>query len=168
LERSTLPYAFDTSGPPKLILEGVLGLLLVVAAGIAYSLLVSRNMTAVIILTVSGAATLVFARVVLRHLEASTGTITAERVEVRPGRLVGLRLGGPSGTYPTSSFRAVRFERIADRVEVFGSSAHVSLVGNDGTPDILIARTDDEEGRPLGRRMSEALRLPFEETHVPY
>jgi hypothetical protein len=44
----------------------------------------------------------------------------------------------------------------------------VCLVGKDGTPDILIARTALDTGRPLGDGIAKVLNLPYEERLAPY
>jgi hypothetical protein len=57
--------------------------------------------------------------------------------------------------------------KFEERIDVFGTSTRVLLMGNTGTPDILIARAD-ENGRDLARDLATTLRLPFEDAHVPY
>jgi hypothetical protein len=97
------------------------------------------------------------------------GTITADAVVVQPGRLYGIRLAGPAGRFPLRQFAAVRVERIPAPVDVQGRShERVCLVGRDGTPDILIARTAFDTGRTLGEEMARVLALPYEERLAPY
>lgn len=96
-------------------------------------------MIAVGILAVSTGMASAFAVVVLRHLTAATGVVTASSVEVRPGRVLGLTFAGPNGRYPLSAFRTVPFQRSAADVDIFASAGRVILVGTDA-PEILIAR----------------------------
>ncbi len=166
----TLPYEFDTSGVVKLILRGVLGLLLVVFVGILYSLLVSHSIAAAIQLLLVGAVATYFGSLFLRNLTGSRGTITADAVIVQPGRLYGIRLPGPAGRFPISQFQAVRVERIrTPPIDVQGGPhERVCLVGKDGGPDILIARTALDAGRTVGNELATALKLPYQEKLAPY
>ncbi len=163
----TLPYQFDTTGTIKWILGGVLGLIvLVVVPGILYSLFVSHRSAAVIQLLLIGAFMAWFARVVIRNLSASTGTITAEAVVVQPARLYGIRFPGPTGRFPLQRFRAVRVERIFGPLGTAqGPRWHerVSLLGTPSTPDILIARTELDAGIALGRELASRLGLEYQE-----
>ena len=52
-----------------------------------------------------------------------------------------------------------------------GPHERIYLVGKDGTPDILIARTnrnDDDYGISAGQQFGRLLNLPCEERHMPY
>lgn len=165
----TLPYQFDTSGVVKLILRGVLGLLLVVLVGILYSLLVSQSIFAAIQLMVVTAVATYFGSLLLRNLIGSLGTITAAAVVVQPGLLYGFRLAGPAGRFPISQFQAVRVERVRTTIDVPGRPhERVCLVGKDGTPDILIARTALDAGRTVGNELAIALKRPYQEQFVLY
>jgi hypothetical protein len=170
LMSAALPYRFDSSPVVKLILRGVLGLLLlVIVPGLLYSLLVSRDHGAAVLLLVTGLIVIYFGRLFLRNLEASHGTITADTVLVEPGVLYGIRLHGPSGRFPLESFEAVRVERISPLAWAPGGPhERVSLMGKKGTPDILIAKTSDEAGRALGRDLSAVLGLRYQEESAPY
>jgi hypothetical protein len=165
-----LPYQFDTSPVVKLILRGVLGLLvLVIVPGIGYSLLVSRDLTAAAVLLVTGAIVLYFGRIFIKNLEATSGTITADQVIVEPGTLYGTSLRGPRGRFPIQQFSSVRVQRIPPSGDIQqGAHERVILTGKAGTPDILVARTSDDAGRALGRDLSTALGLPYEEEVAPY
>jgi hypothetical protein len=44
----------------------------------------------------------------------------------------------------------------------------VCLVGNKGTPDILVARTHRDAGRTLGNELATVLKLPYQEQLAPY
>jgi hypothetical protein len=168
-----LPYHFDTSGVVKLIMRGLLGLLAVMLVGILYSLLVSHDRTAVLGLLLCAAILGYFGRLFLRNLIGSAGLITAESVRVDSPRVLGFRLAGPAGTFPISHFTAVRVERVTNPIGIpletqLGPHERVSLIGKEGTPDILIARTDDDEGRKVGQELAAALRLAYQEQIAPY
>ena len=167
---AALPFEFDTSAVVATVLRGVLGLLLlVVAPGVLYSLFVSGDRTAALGLLVVGGITVYFGRLFLTNLIGSRGTITADAVSVQPVRLYGVRLASPEGRFSIDRFKAVRVERASPPVDVYGGPhARVSLVGDDATPDILIARAELDEGRALGRDLAAALGLPLEEPSVPY
>ena len=156
-----LPYAFDTSATPRLIVHGVFALAAILAIGLAYSLMVSRHLVAAAVLGVCAAIALLFGLRIAKNLTATIGVITASRVDVRPARALGIRLAGPSGSFPIRAFRAVRYEDIVADVEIIGSSGRVVLTGADA-PDVLIARTGDE-GRQLARALAAELKLPYDE-----
>jgi hypothetical protein len=164
----TLPYEFDTSGTPKLILRGVLGLLVVVVLpGILYSLFVSHQTAAAVQLLLVAAALLYFGRVFLRNLTASQGTITAQAVEVQPGRLYGIRLASPAGTFPLQRFKAIGVQRVFGPIRAQPRwHERVCLLGQDGVPDIVIAQTALGAGMALGRDLAAALNLPYHEEVV--
>jgi hypothetical protein len=165
-----LPYRFDTSPVVKLILRGVLGLLmLVIAPGIVYSLLVSHDRTAALLLLVTGTIVMYFGRIFIKNLEATSGTITADQVIVEPGTLYGTQLRGPRGRFPLQQFSAIRVQRIPPSGDIQqGPHERVILAGKGDTPDILVARTSDDAGRALGRDLSARLGLPYEEEVAPY
>ena len=163
------PYEFDTSGVVKVILRGVLGLLVVVLAGILYSLLISRSIAAAVQLLLVAAVAMYIGGLFLRNLTGSLDTITADDVVVQPGRLYGIQLAGPAGRFPISRFQAVRVERITNPTGMqIGPHERVSLIGKRGTPEILIARTDDNVGQVLGNELASAMKLAYEEQLAPY
>jgi hypothetical protein len=165
----TLPFEFDTSDVAAIVLKGALALLLVVVAGVAYSLVWSRRPAAGLGLLVVAAMIVYFGRLFLKNWTVSRGTITAEGVIVRPVHLYGFRLAGVDGTFPINQFKAVRVERVFAPTEGSGGPhARVYLVGRDPTPDVLIARGERDEGRALGRSLATALALPLEEPSMPY
>src|SRR6266566_2371593 len=95
----TLPYQFDTSGVVKGVLRGVSAFLLVVILpGVPYTLLVRHDIAAAALLLIIGAMAAAFARIVLRNLEGSRGTISADSVVVEPSRLLGVRLSRPASS----------------------------------------------------------------------
>ena len=168
-----LPYEFDTSRVVKQIMGGVLGLLLVVFAGILYSLLISHSIAATVQLLLVTAIVTYFGRLFLRNLTGSVGTISADAVVVQPGQLLRIRLAGPAGGFPISQFQAVRVERIPNPIGIpietqIRPHERVCLVGKKGTPDILVARTHLDAGRIVGNELATALKLPYQEQDFPY
>ena len=163
-----LPYNFDTSATVKVILRGAAGLIVLVTVGILYSLFVSHSIGAAAQLLLSGAVAAYFTRIFVRNLTASMGTITANAVVVQPSRLYGIRLAGPEGRFRIDEFKAIRVERIIGSTASIRSHERVSLIGKDGTPDILVARTALESGFALGRELAVILGLPYQEELAPY
>jgi hypothetical protein len=168
-----LPHQFDTSGVVKLIMRGLLGLLAVVLVGITYCLLVSHDRTAVLALILCAAILAYFGRIFLGNLIGSAGTITADSISVDSPRVFGLRLAGPAGRFPISQFTAVRVERVTNPIGIpietqVGPHERVLLIGQQGTPEILIARTERDVGRTLGNELAMALKLPYQEQVAPY
>jgi xanthosine utilization system XapX-like protein len=170
---TTLPYSFDTSRVVKLIMRGFLSLLAVLLVGILYSLLVSHSNPAALQLTLSAAVLIYFGQIIRKHLTGVAGTITAEAVSVQPGMVWGMQLAGPAGIFRVGQFQAIRVERVTNPIGIpietqIGPHERVTLIGQGGTPDILIARTSDDAGRTLGSELAAALRLPYQEQIEPY
>src|SRR5215210_2525256 len=164
-----LPYRFDTSPTIQLILTGFAGLLLLVAAGLLYSLLISRDYVAALQLFLVTLILLYFGRLFLKNLDSSRGTIDSREVIAEPVLLYGVRLKCPAGRFPLRQFHAVRVERIPPPVDAQGGPhERVTLIGREGTPNILVARTSDDAGRALGRELAAALALPYQEDQAPY
>ena len=166
----TLPYHFDSSTVVKLVLRAVLILLLlVIVPGILYSLLVTQSGAGAFSLLFAAVVLAYFGRVFYNNLEGSRGVITANAVEVEPIILYGIKLKGPEGRFSVEQFKAVRVERAAAPVDRPGPRyERVRLVGKDGAPDLLIARTQRDAGRSLARELAAATGLPYEEVSVPY
>jgi hypothetical protein len=165
----TLPYRFDTSRVVQTILRGVASLLLVVIAGMLYSLLVRGDRVAALQLLVVTLILVYFGRLFLKNLPTSRGTIDERQVVVEPGVLFGLPLCGPSGRFPVQSFQAVLVERIPPPLFAEGGPhERVVLTGQPGTPDVLVARTADGAGLTLGRGLAAALGLAYKEEDAPY
>ena len=166
----TLPYEFDTSPVVKIILRGVLGLLiLVVVPGILYSLFVSHDWAVAAQLGSIGAVVAYFGTIFGRNLTSSTGIISKEVVVIWPVTIFGIRMSGPEGRYSMAQFRAVRVESIsAGGSTQVRQHERVSLVGRDGAPTILVARTENHAGNALGRALAAALDLDYEEKTAPY
>jgi hypothetical protein len=138
-------------------------------AGAAYSLVVSHDRAALAAMLISAAITIYFGRRFLAHLEGSSGRISTDAVTVQRARVLGLPLAGHDGRFPIRQFKAVRVERVPPPVDAQGGPhERVRLVGLDGTPDILIARTDQGAGITLARQLASDLKLEFEEVSAPY
>jgi hypothetical protein len=169
----TLPYRFDTSRIWRLILTAMVALQAVIVAGLLYALLASRPLDVLVSLAASAAILAYFIWRFFRFHNGSMGIITADRVVVRRGTLLGLDLPGPSGDFAIDRFSAVRVEMMMGPAGLHdamqgGPHERIWLVGRDGAPDVLVARTQFEAGRTLGGELGAALRLPVQETHEPY
>ena len=165
-----LPYRFDTSTVWRTILKGAFGLNALLVFGVLYSVLASRPWTTVLALVVNEVVVLGFTRVFVRFQTGSAGTLSADRVVIEPNRLFGIALPGPQGSYPLDRFAAVRVEFMSGPVSPGvqgGPHELVWLVGKPGTPDVLLARTEDAAGGAVGREFGALLGLPAEETGVP-
>lgn len=167
----TLPYRFDTSSVWRTILKGAVALNAALLVGVLYSL-VARPWASALGLVLTEVVVLGFTRVLLRHQTGSVGTLAADRVVIEPNVLFGVALPGPEGTYALDRFSAVRVTFSSGPVEpgVQGRPSElVWLVGRrgTGTPDIVLARTNDGAGRALGQEFGARLRLPVEEVGAP-
>lgn len=159
----TLPYSFDTRRETRLVLQGVLGLLAVLLSGGAYVLVVRQDGAAALAALLCGALLAVFGGLVLRHLPGAEGCITADAVVARAGRVFGLALPGPVGTFPLREFSAVRVEHVFGPTMTSqrpGWREHVTLVGRPGTPAVPVLRAPLARGAPTGEALAAALGLP--------
>jgi hypothetical protein len=164
-----LPYRFDTTPVVKQILRGVLGLGLIVLAGLLYSLLLSHDRVAAVQLLLIALIVAYFGRLLLKNLTGSTGTLDRHEVVVEPGVLHGMQLQSPAGRFPLQNFESVRVERMSPLAFAQGGPhERVSLVGRAGTPDILVARTSEGSGITLGQELATALGLQYREDLSPY
>lgn len=169
-----LPYHFDTSRVWRMILTGALAIEAVILAGALYGFLVRGDVALVLQLALCGAILGYFIRIFVRSQNGSIGTITADAVVVQPNALYGIRLPGPQGTYPSRGFSSVRVELMSglpgygDSLVHGGPHERIWLVGKDGTPDILVARTQREAGKTVAREFGAVLALPVEEKREPY
>jgi hypothetical protein len=167
-----LPYHFDSTSPGTLILKGVLGLELLLVTGILYSVVVSRNITAALGLSLAAGLFAFFAARSFALLAGAVGTISITGVVVRQPKVFGVRLPGVTGTFSIDDFHAIRVEQSSGPIDSRGGShERLYLVGKNPVPDILIARTDRQDsdrGLALGRALSEVLNLPCTDLHVPY
>src|SRR5947209_5655551 len=152
-----LPYNFDTSNVWQGILKKGSWVVVVIAAGIVYSL-VLRHFAAVVQLSLCGAVLLWFGRIFFKHSDGAIGTITQEGVVVQRGELYGHRLPGPSGKFALRQFKSVRVQRVAAPTNSdFPGMPHqrVYLVGDAKTPSILIARADGRS--QVGQEIADVL-----------
>lgn len=166
----TLPYRFDTSSVWHTILKGAFALNAVMMFGVLLKLVRGEWLTAVGLVAMEGVV-FGFTRLLMRYQDGSVGTLYRDRVEVEPNAVLGIALPGPAGTYATDRFSAVRVEFMMGAIIVTGQSPGPSelvwLVGRDGTPDVLMARTDDRAGRAIGAEFGTLLGLPVEEENAP-
>ena len=164
----SLPYEFDTSSVWRTIFKGAIVVALIVGVSILGSLLIGHY-PAALQLAIIGGLLLVFGHIAFKYSSGSIGTITRESVVVHQGKLYGYQLPGPSGTFPLDRFKSVRVEHVAASTNTNTQGQphqRVYLVGNAGTPSILIGRTDSRS--QLWQDIAAQLNLPCEETHAPY
>ena len=106
----------------------------------------------------------------VRFQEGSIGTLSSDRVVIAPNAVLGVPLPGPKGTYLLDRFSAVRVEfrsgPIAPSVQG-GENEVIWLVGRPGTPNIVLAHTENRAGAAVGRQFSALLHLPVEEVGKP-
>jgi hypothetical protein len=167
-----LPFEFDTLGSVRTILRAIGGAAaLVVIPGLLYMLVIKRSVTGAAQIVGLGVLLASFGYVVFSRLGGSAGRITRDAVEVEPVAFYGFRMPGPAGRFPLRQFAAVRVERISRRIDTTPSTRRherVWLVGRDGAPDILVARTAREAGVTLAHRLGETLDLPVETVESPH
>ena len=166
----TLPHRFDTTSVWHTILKGAFGLNALLAVCILV-LLVSGDWKTTLGLVLVELVVLGFTRVFVNAQEGSIGVLSSDRVVIEPNILVGIALPGPKGTYTLDRFSAVRVEFRSGTAspDVQGAGPHelVWLVGQPGTPDVVLARTINGEGRTAGRELGSLLGLPVVETGAP-
>jgi len=166
----TLPYRFDTSSVWRTILKGAFGLNALIVFCILYTLLISRQWTTALGLTLMELVVFVFTRVFIRFQTGSVGTLSSDSVVIEPNALLGIVLPGPKGTYTLDRFSALRVEFRSGpaRPDVQGGPNElVWLVGKPGTPDIVLALTENGAGRMVGQEFGALLKLPVEEVGAP-
>ena len=116
-----------------------------------------------------GAVWTYFARIFVKNLEGVRGTIRADGVVVEEGRLYGIPLPRPCGTFAIRQFETVRVECVSRPIMAQGGPhERVYLAGKAGTPNVLVARSAPEAGRAFGRELATAVGLPYLEQSVPY
>ena len=166
---ASLPFRFDTAGVVTSIVRGIGVLFCVLAVGVLYLTFVRRNIASAGGLLLVSGGVLLLAKVVLGNLEGTRGVITRDGVVLQRGSVFGIRTAGPTGTFPLGRFKQVRVDRVLPSADT-PSHGHerVVLVGKEGTPEILLARSDLDAGRVLGRNLAAALELPFDERLAPY
>jgi len=132
---------------------------------------VSRQWTTALGLTLMELVVFVFTQLFIRFQTGSVGTLSSDRVVIEPNALLGIALPGPKGTYTLDRFSALRVEfrfgPARPDVQGGGPNELVWLVGKPGTPDIVLALTEDGAGRTVGREFGALLKLPVEEVGAP-
>jgi len=165
-----LPYRFDTTSVWHTILKGAFGMNALLVLCILFTVLGSHEVPKAIGLVVMELVVLYFTRVFLRFQEGSVGTLSSDRVEIEPNVVLGVPLPGPKGTYMLERFSAVRVEfrpgPISPGVRG-GPNELIWLVGRPGTPNVVLARTEDRAGGAVGQAFGALLRLPAEEVGKP-
>jgi hypothetical protein len=169
-ETIALPYRFDTATVWHTILKGAFALNAVLVIGIAFKLFTGDWLPALGVVVME-AIVFGFTRLFLRFQSGSRGTLYRDRVEIQPNALFGIPLPGPRGVYARERFAAVRVELMMGSINVDGPSGGphelLWLAGRDGTPDVLVARTDQGAGRVVGAELGTLLELPVDEKNAP-
>src|SRR5439155_26677034 len=113
----------------------------------------------------------VFTQLFIRFQTGSVGTLSSDRVVIEPNALLGIALPGPKGMYTLDRFSALRVEfrsgPARPDVQGGGPNGLVWRFGKPGTPDIVLALTEDGAGRTGGRGCGALLKLPVEEVGAP-
>ena len=104
-----LPYEFDTTDVWRMILKGAFGFTLLIALMLLH-VLISGQWAVAVPLALISAALLFFTRLLIRFQTGSAGTLSVDRVVIRPNKILGFTLPGPAGTYTLEMFSAVRVE----------------------------------------------------------
>ena len=168
-EPIALPWTFDTTTVWRMILKAAFVLNGVLALGLVYKLALGQWLDAggvALVETVAAAFTLIL----YRFQRGFRGTVYADRVEVLPSAVAGIRLPGPRGVYAMENFRGIRTEywmgRASTDPNISEPHEDIWLVGKAGTPDVMIAQNSVVR-RGLGKRFGTLLNLPVEETRKP-
>src|SRR5689334_4233110 len=155
-----LPYRFDTSSVWHWILKYAFGLNAVLVAGLLFTVLVSHEWPKALGLVVVELAVLFFTRIFVKFQTGSVGTLFSDRVVIEPNVLLGVPLPGPRGTFALDRFSAVRVEfwsgPIGPGVQG-GPNEVIWLVGTPGTPNVVLARTEDGAGPAVGQAFGTLL-----------
>ena len=165
-----LPWSFDTTSIWHTILKGAFGLNVLLGLGLVVKLLSRRWLDAA---GVGAAEALVagFTVIFIRHQEGSRGTLFSDRVTIEPNAVLGVPLPGPRGSYALDRFRGVEVEFRSGRPSTDANAAGphelVWLMGRPGTPNIVLARTENREGRALGHQVGTVLGLTVSEVNAP-
>jgi hypothetical protein len=99
------------------------------------------------------------------------GVISANTIEVSPAQLLGVNLTSPIGKFPISQFAEVRVELIPISFvnkNPNHPNARVLIAGKTGTPNILIANSELNAGKVLGKHLADLLKLPYQEQLHPH
>jgi len=165
-----LPWSFDTTSIWHTILKGAFGLNALLGLGLVVKLL-GRNWVDAAGVGVAEALVAGFTVIFIRHQEGSRGTLFKDRVTVEPNAVLGVPLPGPRGSYPLERFRGVQVEFRSGRPNTDANAAGphelVWLMGRPGTPNIVLARTQNRAGRAVGHEIGAVLGLPVSEINAP-
>jgi hypothetical protein len=165
-----LPWSFDTTSIWHTILKGAFGLNALLGLGLVVKLLSRRWLDAAGV-GVAEALVAGFTVIFIRHQEGSRGTLFKDRVTVEPNAVLGVPLPGPRGSYALNQFRGVEVEFRSGRPSTDPNAAGphelVWLMGRPGTPNLVLARTQNRAGRALGQEVGAVLGLPVSEINAP-
>ena len=165
-----LPWSFDTTSVWHTILKGAFGLNALLGLGLVVKLLSRRWLDAAGV-GVAEAMVAGFTVIFIRHQEGSRGTLFRDRVTVEPNAVLGVPLPGPRGSYALDPFRGVEVEfrsgRPSPDANAAGPHELVWLMGRPGTPNLVLARTQNRAGRAFGHEVGAALGLPVSEINAP-
>lgn len=162
-----LPYDFDTRDVTRRVLAGVIGLAALLAAAAVYIAIARHDVAGALGLLLCIALLGAFGVVVYRVLPGAEGRITHDTVATRGGRVLGLPLPGPVGTFAVRDFGAVRIERVLGPMQ--GAQPlrwreRVTLVGMPGTPDVMVIHAPLVHGASAGEALAALLGLPSTST----
>jgi hypothetical protein len=164
-----LPYRFNTGDQSGVILKGICILTgLILIPGLYKFLIYAPNPVSALGIVGIGGLLTCFAYVVVKRLRGATGEITKNQVVIKPSRFLGIASNAPEGCFGLDQFSSLLVQRIAFAGNRFSPHERVFLMGKNGTPNILIARTRKGAGMTLGRELSELLGLSVSETIAPY
>jgi hypothetical protein len=165
-----LPWSFDTTSIWHTILKGVFGLNALLVLGLVVKLLSRRWLDAAGV-GVAEAMVAGFTVIFIRYQEGSCGTLFRDRVTVEPNAVLGVPLPGPRGSYALDRFRGVGVEFRSGRPTTDANAAGphelVWLMGRPGTPNLVLARTQNRAGGALGHEVGAVLGLPVSEINAP-
>lgn len=162
-----LPFHFDTTTTPRLVLR-LFGLLTaVMAAGAVWLAVVRGDGPGALGSLLCAGLSFTFGRVLMRHLIGVVGTLDERGVRVEPGRHWGLRFQGPVGDFALGRFSAVRID-LHLSLQSLQECGRVILCGKPGTPDIQIATLATDEALALGSDLASRLGLGFERRSVAH
>jgi len=131
----TLPYRFDTSSVWRTILKGAVGLNTLLVFCILYTLLISRQWSTALGLTLVELVVFAFTRLFVRFQTGSVGTLSSDRVVIEPNLLLGIALPGPKGPYTLDRFSACAWNSgPAPGVRTFRAGGRTSWCGWWATP----------------------------------
>jgi hypothetical protein len=165
-----LPWTFDTTSVWHTILKGAFAVNAILLVAILVKALMQRWLEAAGV-GVFEAVVAGFTVIFLRHQEGSRGTLFPDRLEIEPNAVLGVPLPGPRGVYPLTQFRGVQVEfrpgAVSTSPNAAGPHELVWLLGAQGVPNVVLARTQNREGGGVGRQLGTLLGIPVEEVGAP-